>query len=394
MTTTLQRLRHATLTPAASRLITLAFVVITAVGVTVPSVGAFFPDGVDPIDYTVFGPAGAAILTGDLGAVFADAVLQAGPLELIFWGIPYLLGVTGFVGWSVFTIIATSLIAVATALAAYRLLRLISPHLAIPLATGVTALAAIAGCLVTPVVDGHPADAVVPAIWIAAGLLARAGRSAAAAAVIASGAGWELWALLGVPVLLLVPRIGPGVVLRAAAAGTAALGILFGPFVLAGPVRMFDFAWPLRDTSLAHVLLPDADEFTWPMRLIQATLAVGLGTAGALLVRRRVGAVWLVPLAVTAGRLLTDPLLAGYYFDTAAILAFVALGCALAARQLSMLIVMVALINGAITFRSLGWGSALILIGVLAVAVVVERRTAAQHPAELRSRENENVGGE
>jgi hypothetical protein len=383
MTTTLARLRDATPSPRAARVLTAAFVAITAVGVTVPSIGAFVPDGVEPIDYGIFGPAGAAILTGNLDAAFADPILQAGPLELIFWGIPYLLGVSGAVGWSIFTIIASSLIAVGTAWAAYRLLRLISPELAIPLATGVTALAALAGCLVTPVADGHPADAVVPALWIAAGLLARAGRPAAAAAVISCGAGWELWALLGVPLLLLVPRIGVGSVLRALGGGAVALGILFGPFVLAGPIGMFSFAWPIRDTSLVHLLLPDADEFTWPMRLAEALLAVGFGIAVALLVRKRIDAVWLVPLAVTSGRLLLDPLLAGYYFDTAAVLAFVGLGCAVAGRDLPMLIVAIALINGAITFRSLGWGSALILMVVIVAAVVVERRTAARHPGRV-----------
>ncbi|HEX7835782.1 MAG TPA: hypothetical protein VF479_09975, partial [Pseudolysinimonas sp.] len=307
--------------------------------------------------------------------------LQAGPLELIFWGIPYLLGVSGAVGWSIFSIIATSLIAVATAVAAHRLLLLLSPELATPLATGVTALAALAGCLVTPVVDGHPADAVVPALWIAAGLFARVGRPAAAAAVIASGAGWELWALLGVPLLLLVPRISAVAVLRALAGGAAVLGILFLPFVLAGPIEMFSFAWPIRDSALVHILMPDAVEFTWPMRLAEALIAIGIGIAVAMLIRKRIDAVWLVPLAVTGGRLLLDPLLTGYYFDAGAILVLVGLGCALAHRDLPMLIVAIGLINGALTFRGLGWASALILIVMVAAAVVVERRADARAPS-------------
>jgi len=349
-------------------------VLMTAAGVVLTSVVAFSPDGGGgPFDYGLFGPAGRAILTGRLGEVFSDPVVQAGPLELMFWGVPALLGVSGFVPWTIFSIVACSLFAIATALAVHRLVRHVAPQLAAPIAAGVAAVGAFASCFATPLLDGHPADAVMPALWIAAALLARADRPAAAAAVLASGTGWEVWALLGVPVLLLVPRIRAGTVLRAAGGGAAVIAALFGPFLLAGPVRMFGFGWPIRDDSLVHLLFPDADEFTWPMRLTQAVLAVGAGVAVALLLRRRLEAVLLVPLAVTAVRLLTDPVLADYYFDTAALLGAAALGLAVARRDLLRLLVGLLLLNAAIDLRTVGWPGAAVLVVVVAGAVVVER---------------------
>ena len=54
-----------------------------------------------PIDYQLFGPAGADLLTGRWSGVFGDPMIQAGPWELLPFGVMQLLGVTGSAGWTV-----------------------------------------------------------------------------------------------------------------------------------------------------------------------------------------------------------------------------------------------------------------------------------------------------
>jgi hypothetical protein len=150
-------------------------------------------------------------------------------------------------------------------------------------------------------------------MWIGSAVLARRGWPFAAAAVMAATAGWELWGLLGVPVLLLAPRIGLRTIVRSALGGMLVLAILFVPFVLLGPFHMFEFQWPIRNGSLAHLLFPDAVSFAWPLRLIQGTLAVGAGAVAVRFTRGHPDAIWLPLLLVCVVRLFTDPVLAPYY---------------------------------------------------------------------------------
>ncbi|MEO6116315.1 MAG: hypothetical protein ABIP33_08025, partial [Pseudolysinimonas sp.] len=124
---------------------------------------------------------------------------------------------------------------------------------------------------------------------------------------------WELWGLLGVPVLLLAPRIDLRTIARSALGGIVVLAVLFLPFALLGPFRMFSFAWPIDHNSLAHLLFPHLRTFPWPLRLTQGALAVGAGAVVARLTRSQPNAIWLVPLVVCAVRLFTDPVSAGYY---------------------------------------------------------------------------------
>jgi hypothetical protein len=262
-----------------------------------------------PIDYQWFGPGGEHLLTGRWGAIYDDPALQAGPFELVPFGIAHLLGTAGMVAW---TVVLTAYAAITAFLTALVLRPRLSSDLRSSVLAAVgTAVLSVAGTTQTwPL--GHPSEALVPLLWGIAGRLALRDRPALAAAVVAASAGFEVWGVLGAPVVLLAAR--PRLV-RSMLAGVGVLAVLWVPFVLAGPFEMLSFAWSVSARSLVHVLQPQTVLFPWALRLAQALVAVGAGSAVALLLRWRNGAwgPWAVVVAVVAGRLVLDPMTAAYY---------------------------------------------------------------------------------
>ena len=264
-----------------------------------------------PVDFSIFGSAGADLLTGRWAGVFHDPILQAGPFELLPWGVLQLLGVAGQVGWTVALSACGALTAFLTALV---LRPGFGPDLrSSVLAGGGTVLLTAVGPLDTAWPLGHPSEVLVPLVWVLAGRLAIRGRPELAAALVAASSGFEVWGVLGAPVVLLAARPH---LLRSTIAGAVVLAVLWGPFLLVGPFAMFSYAWPVTTGSLLHLLRPGATSAPWSWRLVQSALAIAAGTAVALLLRTRDAAwgPWVVVAVVVAGRLVLDPVLAGYYW--------------------------------------------------------------------------------
>src|SRR5205823_2373004 len=90
-------------------------------------------------------------------------------------------------------------------------------------------------------VDGHPAEAVSPLLWVLAAVEVRRGRAWRAGLLIGVSAGFELWGLLGVAVLALAPRARDA--LRGAAAALITAVALLAPFAVFGSFHMFDYEW-------------------------------------------------------------------------------------------------------------------------------------------------------
>src|SRR5437764_1488914 len=114
--------------------------------------------------------------------------------------------------------------------------------------------------------------------------------------------------------------------------------VLFGAvrnlaaFALAGRMRMFEHEWRVTSGTLLGLVLAPGTHFGWPLRLLQASLAVGAGAVVATTMRRSLHAVWLVPLTVVVLRVLLDPVSFGWYWLEAEALALV--GAALVLREL------------------------------------------------------------
>jgi len=267
--------------------------------------------GTDPGDLTYFVHKGEHLLSSGWADTFADPRLQSGPLQLIVFG-----AVRNF------TALAFLIELGVASLLLYVLGRLGTGD-RVRLAVGLLAVASGLGH--GAFVDGHPAEAIVPLLWVLAGLWAREDRVVAAGALVGLSAGLELWGVLGAPVLLFAPRVR-----RAAVGGLAEAAVviaLLAPFALAGTFRMFQHEWSVATGTLLSVVVEPGTHFGWPLRLLQASLALGAGAVVALKLRPSLHAVWLVPLAAVVVRVLLDPLSFGWYWLEA--LALVLTGAAL-----------------------------------------------------------------
>ena len=220
----------------------ILLMVLTIIGTVLNSVITMSAGGSAPIDYSIFGEPGAHVLLLQWGSVFDDPRIQAGPIELAYWGIPYLLGVHGRLAWTLVGIVANSLSVIAIAAVAERLLRAMTRRWSVTLALAIAAVAAFSGQLASVFAVGHPGRLAVPLLWLISAALARRGNPMAAAAVLASTTGWELWGILAVPVLLLAPRIDARTIWRSAVGGIVVVALLFVPFLLLGPFHMFEFS--------------------------------------------------------------------------------------------------------------------------------------------------------
>jgi hypothetical protein len=271
------------------------------------AVVAYLDRGTDPGDLVYFVHKGQHLLSAGWSDTFADSRLQSGPLQLVVFGAVRNLTALAFM---IELGVAALLVFVLGRLGTSDRIRLVVGLLAV--ASGLTHGA---------FVDGHPAEAVVPLLWVLAGLWARDDRALAAGALVGLSAGLELWGVLGAPILLLAPRLR-----RAVAGGLvegAVVVALLAPFALAGSVRMFQHEWSISTGTLLSTVVEPGTHFGWPLRLLQASLALGAGAAVALKLRRNMQAVWLAPLLVVVIRVLLDPLSFGWYWLEAVALTLV-----------------------------------------------------------------------
>jgi hypothetical protein len=289
--------------------------------------------GPDPIDIPLFIRAGETLLSGGWLDVFADEILQVGPLHLLLLGLCN--AFAGLVGLPTLWLVSV-IIEVGTALAVMWIVGLLVGDRPgrrwAQLAAGLAAVAT--GIVHGGYMDGHPAQIAIPVMWVLAGLAARSGHELRSGVLVGLSAGLELWGVLGAVVLLLGrPRRAPAGI----ATAVAVLGAMFAPFVLAGDFRMFEYEWRVGGGTLVTLVLDPGTPFSWPMRLVQAAAAVGAGAAVAWLLRRSPHAVWAVPLAVVVTRVVLDPSLNGWYLNAAILLTIVGAAALLADERVEEL---------------------------------------------------------
>ena len=259
---------------------------------------AYLDRGTDSGDLVYFVHKGEQLLSGGWANTFADPQLQSGPLQLALFGAIRDLGALAFL---IELGVAALLVYVLGRLSLSNRARLAVGLLAV--ASGLTHIA---------FVYGHPAEAIVPLLWVLAGVWARQDRVLAAGAVVGLSAGLELWGVLGVAVLLLAPRLTRAV--AGACLQAAVVAAMLAPFALAGTFRMFDHEWRVTSGTVLGLIVGPGAHFGWPLRLAQASLALAAGTALAFALRRSAHALWLVPLAVALVRLVLDPVSFGWYW--------------------------------------------------------------------------------
>ena len=240
------------------------------------------------------------LFTQDWANAFADPNVQVGPLQLLVFRVGDLAGVLALL----VQLGVAALLWVATG----RLLAGRDPWIRF----GVCVAAIALGLTYGAYQDGHPAQVVVPLLWVLAGCDAREGRTGRAGVLVGLSAGFEVWGLLGAVVFVLAPRARAALVGLATEAGAAAA--LFLPFVLAGEFRMFDYHWQVNGDTLLGLVVHPGTDFTWSMRLMQGLAALTAGAGVAWVLRRTSHAVWLAPLAVVGVRMALDPVRYPWYW--------------------------------------------------------------------------------
>src|SRR6478609_4792412 len=179
---------------------------------------AYLDRGTDPGDLIYFVHKGEHLLSGGWANTFSDPMLQSGPLQLVVFG-------------AVRNLAALALVLELT-VAALLLYVLGKVQVGDRIRLLVGVLAVAAGLTQGAFIDGHPAEAIVPLLWILAGLAAREDRVLRAGTLIGLSAGLELWGVLGVALLLLAPRLRRA--LLGGVAETAVVAVMLAPFALFG----------------------------------------------------------------------------------------------------------------------------------------------------------------
>ena len=278
-------------------------------------------------DLGAFDRAGLRLLSGEWATAFADSWIQVGPITLaLAGGVAALADAVGAGRYLIAALIVYPALALATMEVARVLIRDRGEERpGLELAVGLSVL--FGGLAFVALASGHPAEAAIALLWVLAGRAALRERPLAAGILLALAAGLKAWAVLGVPLLLLAPswraRAGAGAV----AAGATAL--MYGPFFVVGEVATFEAVWAVTDRSLLSLVVDPGSRFTWPMRLGQSVVVLGVGAALAGWFRRSVDAPWAVALGLVAARIVTDPLALDYYWLAAQTIALVALAVVL-----------------------------------------------------------------
>lgn len=280
----------------------LAIVGVTAAFLAVLLSSATEMNTFDP---HLFAGAGERLLSSDWTNTLDDRHVQVGPLHLLFFG---LVGkVAAFTGIDYLLLLSLAVqvpLALGAAYVADRLAR--SSGSSTPPAAGLLAGLAVLALAHTWTAfqSAQLGEVVVPLLWMLAAVEARRDRAWAAGILIGVATGFKLWALLGLPLLLVASR-------RRSLVGVACwigvTAILWGPFFVLGDVSLLDYRWPLWEGSLFRALDPDGIYMTWWMRLLQGAIVVSVGAVGVVLGRRGSISLWLVPTVLIGVKVLLDP---------------------------------------------------------------------------------------
>ena len=265
-----------------------------------------------PTDYGSFVAAGRDIWSGHWGHVFADPLIQAGPLQL--------LGVSAFSPLrtihrgldlaAINIVFATGMTTGLVWLCDY--LRRSAMRAARPAAAlALCVVAAACGVIADPSAVGHPAEVVVPALWLIAAHELRHERAFRAGLCLAVATGLETWALLGIAlVVLATTRPAAARFTASFAVGSA---VLWVPFIASGNFNMFKMVWFVAPHTLAGHMTSGAT-FTAPMRAGQLVAAVGIAAIVGWATKTTPLSPWLVLVTAVTVRLLLDPLQSSYYW--------------------------------------------------------------------------------
>lgn len=270
-------------------------------------------------DAVQFASAGDRLLHGHLG-IFSEPSLQAGPVHVLHLGLMRILAravhMQEDLFASIFIHVMFALLAVAVVRSFRKLDGLgVSGSLEYYAAT----LALVGGVADVANINGHSEEALIPILWLFAGIMMRRKRVWLAGALIGVAAGMKLWGAIGIAVLLIAPSVDTFV--RASLAFGLTTAAIYGPFFAFTRVETFHYYWQVEGHTLFAKLGMKSLGFGWPLRLMQAALATAVGGGVAYMFRRNRHVIWATTLAAISVRLMFDPVDLDYYWIGVAITA-------------------------------------------------------------------------
>jgi hypothetical protein len=266
-------------------------------------------------DALVFAGAGNTLLSTHWAHTFANPSLQSGPVFMLLEGIGLRLSsaarVQYWLGGGLVTAIVSALLMVAACRAVFG---------AYDVASRTAAAREIGACMVFAMTGGlwvvamyaHPDDLLVTLLLLITASRSAAGRHGQAGVIFGLAVGVKVWAVIAVAVLLV--RASRKAAAIAAATALATVALCYGPFIVFGQFEMFHGSWQIEHDAPLNLVFHGGADFSWQLRVFQAGLATTVGVVVWLRTCGRDCAVWLVPAAAIAARLLVDPRNIPYYY--------------------------------------------------------------------------------
>lgn len=273
-------------------------------------------------DARLFAAAGRDLLSMRWQEVYADPLVQAGPVQLLFSGIVGTISQVARIDLRFpLSVIVEVAVALSVAMVAGRMARRRGndPHLA-ELASGLAATLLAFGWMAYG--SGQQAEVFIPLLWIIAMHESERGRHMRAAVLLGVAGGIKLWGILGVPIVLSGRDLRRSVVSAATASGIIIATYL--PFLVLGS-RMFGFEWLAFPDAPVAAMVGSRDGFTWGWRLAQGLVVASLASTFVVLGRGRMAADWATVVVVTTLRIFLDPVFWYWYWLPVAIAALLGL---------------------------------------------------------------------
>jgi hypothetical protein len=266
-------------------------------------------------DAFVFGFAGNTLFSAHWAQTFANPYLQSGPVFILLEGIGLrlgsALGLPYWCGGGMVTALAAALLMVVACRATFAVYGLVG-RTAAAREFGVCVVFALTGGLWVVAMYAHPDDLLVSLLLLIGASRAAAGRHGQAGVLFGLAVGVKVWAVIAIAVLLV--RASRRASIHAGLMAAATVALCYGPFIVFGRFEMFRGSWQIEHDAPLNLIFHDGTNFSWGLRMFQAALATTVGLVVLLRTRRRNCAIWLVPAAAIAARLLVDPRNIAYYY--------------------------------------------------------------------------------
>lgn len=266
-------------------------------------------------DAFLFAGAGRTLLSSHWADTFAYSALQSGPIFVLIEGVGGrfgdALGLPFWAGGGLVSALACAVLMITACRSVFG---------AYLLDRRTTAAREFGACIVFGLTGGlwvvamyaHPDDLLVTLLLLTAAGRAATGRHGQAGVIFGLAVGVKVWALVAVAVLLIHASKRASV--YACTMAALIVAVCYGPFIVFGHFEMFHGSWQIEHDAPLNLLFHDGTGFTWQLRFFQAAFALIVGLAVLVRTRGQSSAVWLVPAAVIAARLLVDPRNIAYYY--------------------------------------------------------------------------------